>query len=135
MVSDEVYALSAYDNPDAPNAPKFRSVLSINPVGIIDAGRVHVMYGMSKDFCANGFRLGALVSHNRLVLKGLGSISHFTWPSSLADRAWTAILNDEDFLQHWLATNKQRLGDQYRRATDLLKKHGIRYHNKGYAVG
>ena len=110
-------------------------MLSIDPAGIIDAGRVHVLYGMSKDFSANGFRLGALVSqNNRQVLEGLGAVSHFAWPSVLADRAWTAILNDEGFLRRWLATNRQRLGDQYRRATDLLKQHGIRYHNQGWAV-
>lgn len=109
--------------------------MSINPTGIIDAGRVHVMYGMSKDFSANGFRLGALVSqNNRRVLQGLGAVSHFAWPSVLADRAWTAILSDDGFLRHWLATNRQRLSDQYRRATGLLKQHGIRYHNQGWAV-
>ena len=74
-------------------------MLSIDPAGIIDAGRVHVLYGMCKDFSANGFRLGALVSqNNRQVLEGLGAVSHFAWPSVLADWAWTAILNYEGFL-------------------------------------
>ncbi|EKG11250.1 1-aminocyclopropane-1-carboxylate synthase, partial [Macrophomina phaseolina MS6] len=48
LISDEIYALSIWPNPDAPNAPTFTSTLSINTTGIIDPFRVHALWGMSK---------------------------------------------------------------------------------------
>jgi 1-aminocyclopropane-1-carboxylate synthase len=49
LISDEVYALSVFDNGDA-NSVGFTSALSIDPEGLIDANRLHVFYGMSKVF-------------------------------------------------------------------------------------
>lgn len=48
LISDEIYALSIWDNPDARDAPKFTSALSIDTTGVIDPFRVHVLWGMSK---------------------------------------------------------------------------------------
>jgi aspartate/methionine/tyrosine aminotransferase len=47
MISDEVYALSVYDTVNK-NAPKFTSVLSLDPTDLIGKDRLHVLYGMSK---------------------------------------------------------------------------------------
>jgi hypothetical protein len=48
FVSDEIYALSKYENEEAPDAPSFTSALSIPLDGVIDPELVHVLYGMSK---------------------------------------------------------------------------------------
>lgn len=48
LISDEIYALSVWNNPDAPNAPGFTSVLSIDTASLIDPSLVHVLWGMSK---------------------------------------------------------------------------------------
>lgn len=48
LVSDEIYALSVWDNPEARDAPPFTSVLSIDTTGIVDPSLVHAMWGMSK---------------------------------------------------------------------------------------
>ncbi len=48
LISDEIYALSVWQNPEVPDAVTFESILSINPTGIIDPGLVHVLWGMSK---------------------------------------------------------------------------------------
>lgn len=48
LISDEIYALSSFENPDAPDAPVFTSILSVENDGHIDPSLVHVMYGMSK---------------------------------------------------------------------------------------
>ncbi|KAF8543938.1 ACC synthase [Trichophaea hybrida] len=134
FISDEIYALSVYSNPDTPDVVPFQSVLSMDLNGIIDPSLVHVLYGMSKDFSANGFRLGVFISQNNpLVLRAMISIANFAWPSGPADMAWTAILSDNQFLEKWIGTNKQRLGEQYRRVTDILKQYGIKYDIKGNA--
>jgi 1-aminocyclopropane-1-carboxylate synthase len=48
LISDEIYALSVWDNPDFPTAVKFTSVSSIDLSDIIDPELVHVLWGMSK---------------------------------------------------------------------------------------
>jgi 1-aminocyclopropane-1-carboxylate synthase len=47
LISDEVYALSVYDTVTK-DAPKFTSVLSIEPTDLISVDRLRVLYGMSK---------------------------------------------------------------------------------------
>lgn len=66
------------------------------------------------------------------MLQGLGSVSQYGWPSGLAERAWTALLSDPSFLDTWIATNSQRLGENYRRATAILDSHDIDCHSKGF---
>lgn len=48
LISDEIYALSVWYNPEAPDAVTFTSVLSIDMDGIINPSLVHVLWGMSK---------------------------------------------------------------------------------------
>lgn len=56
LVSDEIYALLVW------RKPCFTSMLSLPLDGVIDAALVHVVWGISEDFCANGWRLGCLLS-------------------------------------------------------------------------
>ena len=48
IISDEIYALSVWDNPRVPDATDFTSILSINLEGIIDQSFVHIVWGLSK---------------------------------------------------------------------------------------
>ena len=48
LISDEIYALSVWTNPEHPDAVGFTSVLSVPTEGIIDPSLVHVLWGMSK---------------------------------------------------------------------------------------
>jgi aspartate/methionine/tyrosine aminotransferase len=57
-ISDEVYALSTFENPELPDAPPFVSVLEINVEAIgCDLSRVHMFWSTSKDFGCNGYRV------------------------------------------------------------------------------
>jgi 1-aminocyclopropane-1-carboxylate synthase len=60
LISDEIYALSIFDNPDFQDPQPFISILSIDARGEAgcDPARVHMLYGMSKDLCAAGLRAG-----------------------------------------------------------------------------
>ena len=51
----------------------FTSVLALEIEGLIDPKLVHVVYGASKDFCANGVRLGAVQTRNEGVLGAVSS--------------------------------------------------------------
>ncbi|OOQ81704.1 aspartate aminotransferase [Penicillium brasilianum] len=128
LISDEIYALSVWDNPRLPNAPGFRSVLSINQEGIIDPSFVHTVWGLSKDFGATGLRIGCLVSQsNKLFLEAAEGISLYNIPSSLADQVTASLLLDDSFVKKYIATNRARLAGSYHFATKWLRTHGIPY--------
>ncbi|KAF5989620.1 1-aminocyclopropane-1-carboxylate synthase [Fusarium bulbicola] len=87
LISDEVYALSVWKNPEAPSDPEFTSALNINPDGLIDRDLLHVLWGMGKDFGSCGIRIGSLISRNEAFLGACEANSYFSGPSSLADLA------------------------------------------------
>lgn len=75
LICDEIYALSVFSNKNNPEAKTFTSILSVDLEGLIDDNMVHVMYGPSKDFCANGLRLGALCSKNEGLIGAVASLA------------------------------------------------------------
>lgn len=76
LISNEIYARSVFDAKRSPPLPAFVSILSLNLKDIIDPDLVHVVYGASKDFCANGLRLGVLQTRNNGVLE---SVARLRW--------------------------------------------------------
>lgn len=74
LISDEIYALSVFDNPETPAAVPFRSVLSLDLDKLIDPRFLHVLYGASKDFCANGLRMGFVCTRNEGIMGSMSSI-------------------------------------------------------------
>ncbi|GAA5797002.1 hypothetical protein HPULCUR_002380 [Helicostylum pulchrum] len=73
MVFDEIYALSTYsqllDNEEKKKEDPFVSVLSLPYKDFIDPALVHVVYGLSKDFAINGFRVGFIIDQFNKPLK------------------------------------------------------------------
>jgi aspartate/methionine/tyrosine aminotransferase len=131
LISDEIYALSVWENTidDLKTTPTgFESVLSIKLDGIIDPARVHVLWGTSKDFGANGLRLGVLISQaNVPFLMACGTGALFSSASSLVENAITEVLNDEKYLSNMVQTNKERLSEAYTHAVKLLNINGIEH--------
>jgi 1-aminocyclopropane-1-carboxylate synthase len=70
LIFDEIYALSSYSHLlDKTRDDPFISVLSLPYKDFIDPSLVHVIYGMSKDFAVNGFRIGYIVDQFNGPLK------------------------------------------------------------------
>lgn len=76
LILDEIYAYSVFQNPSSLDAIPFTSILSLDLSTIIDTQLVHVMYGMSKDFCANGARLGVLASRNEGLIGAMACLRY-----------------------------------------------------------
>ncbi|KAJ5431294.1 Pyridoxal phosphate-dependent transferase major region subdomain 2 [Penicillium cf. griseofulvum] len=128
VISDEIYALSVWDNPRVPDATDFKSILSINLEGIIDQSFVHIVWGLSKDFGATGLRIGTLISQsNKLLLEAAEGISLYNIPSGIADHIATSLLLDDSFLTKYIAINRNRLSESYDFATNWLRSHEIPY--------
>ncbi|KAG4274430.1 hypothetical protein FPRO04_09388 [Fusarium proliferatum] len=127
LISDEVYALSVWKNPEAPGAPGFTSALAVNPDGLIDRDLLHVLWGMGKDFGSCGIRIGCLISRNEAFLRACEANSYFSGPSSLADLATARVLSDDAFIENYIKTNRFRLAENYKLTTEFLKSRKIPY--------
>ncbi|KAF3936585.1 hypothetical protein ABW19_dt0206426 [Dactylella cylindrospora] len=139
FISDEIYALSIYSTPHNADAAPFTSIFSVPGLtDILSPHLIHVLYGMSKDFCANGLRMGCLISPwNKPLLPAVASVGIFEWPSSLADIAWRTILNDTEYLDSFVAKNQEKLGNQYQTLVSWFKKNDIPFvqgSNAGFFV-
>ncbi|CAN9210832.1 unnamed protein product [Alternaria alternata] len=131
LISDEIYALSTWENSvdgEEHNTEHFTSVLSMPLDGLISPNLVHVLWGTSKDFGANGLRIGVLISQtNKELIAACSACAIFSSPSSLAENAVTEVLSDRGFLSAFVVENKKRLSAAYEHATRLLKQHEIEY--------
>ena len=130
LVSDEIYALSVWKNKHDFDPPPvdFTSVLSIPLDGIIDPSLVHVLYGMSKDFGANGLRVGYIISqHNEAFLQALVEVTIYSYASSVAEVIAANILEDDEWVDHYIETNQSRLSENHSFVVDFLNKHQISY--------
>lgn len=76
LISNEIYARSVFGTKRSAPVVPFSSVLSLDLDRIIDPLLVHVTYGASKDFCANGLRLGVLQTRNAGVLASVASLRY-----------------------------------------------------------
>ncbi|CAI6227106.1 unnamed protein product [Periconia digitata] len=128
LVSDEVFAMSVYDNSAAPNSTPFTSVMASNLEEYMDCNFVHVAYGMGKDFGATGLRLGVLHSKNKGVLAAVSSISVFGWVPYIVQDMWACILEDENFLSELKAKNRKALAKHFTMLRSFLEQHNIPYY-------
>lgn len=129
LLCDEIYALSVFPSKEKPNPVPFTSALSFDwSKHGVNPARIHVVYGMSKDFNSNSFRIGVLVSqHNRqLLLTMLGPLG-FSMTSAPAGVLWSNILNDKGFLEEFIPLNQHELRIAYEHALEWINFHNIPY--------
>jgi aspartate/methionine/tyrosine aminotransferase len=130
LISDEIYALSVWENRvdrDAPFEP-FESLLARDTRGLIDAHLVHVLWGMSKDFGANGLRVGAVISQGNVELHiAQKCLSLYSFVSGVSDQITASILHDDTFTDGYIRANREKLSESHALLVGLLGKHGIEY--------
>ncbi|KAI5461605.1 pyridoxal phosphate-dependent transferase [Mariannaea sp. PMI_226] len=130
FISDEIYALSVFENKvDTEPAPvPFESVLSIDPKGIIDPSRVHVLWGMSKDFGANGIRVGTIISQaNPALHTAIIGVGLYSSVSSISDHVTANILEDDAWVESYMAENQKKLSQQHEKVAKWAKENKITY--------
>ncbi|KAF9455981.1 pyridoxal phosphate-dependent transferase [Collybia nuda] len=129
LISDEIFAMSVYPSQDFPIPPPFVSVLALDLERInVNPARVHCLYGMSKDFNANGFRAGLLVSqHNEGLINCLTTTNMFSVVASPSDALWSALLNDTKILANFFIMNRSKLTEAYEYVTGWLRYQNLPY--------
>ncbi|PPJ57292.1 hypothetical protein CBER1_09018 [Cercospora berteroae] len=126
FISDEIYALSTWDNTRALDQHGFCSILSLDVAQYIDPSKVYVLWGSSKDFGVAGIRIGFVISqHNPDFLRSAKSISFFEGPSSPADKVVSNLLANESFMEWYKSEYRARLASSYQFATKFMDDHGI----------
>ncbi|KAI1803418.1 putative aminotransferase class I and II family protein [Daldinia bambusicola] len=130
LISDEVFAMSVYGNPDVPDAVPFTSIVALDLDDKIDPRNVHVAYGMGKDFCAAGFRIGALHSRNEGLITAVSTISVLGWVPYIVQDIWANILTDDEFRINFMSKNRRLLAEHSAILTAFLREHEIPYYSK-----
>ncbi|CAJ2504446.1 Uu.00g118400.m01.CDS01 [Anthostomella pinea] len=127
FISDEIYALSSFENPDVSHPVPFVSALQLDVESLgCDLSRIHTIWSISKDFGSSGLRMGCCVSQsNKPLVTGLALVSN-TQTSSLTAIAAASLLSSPK-LDDLLALNSHRLARAYLRLTSALKKRGLPY--------
>ncbi|THY29609.1 hypothetical protein D6D01_03498 [Aureobasidium pullulans] len=137
FICDEIYALSVWENTvdTQPKAVPFRSCLSLDTWGLVDRSRIHMIWGMSKDFGANGLRLGAVITQdNPMLHAAMVPVALYSSVSSISDHVSANILEDNDWVQAYTRENRRKLGEWYSYVTAWAKKNGIIYAPGGNAA-
>ncbi|KAK5045726.1 hypothetical protein LTR84_009095 [Exophiala bonariae] len=135
LISDEIYALSVFQvgeqvfaHSDNSSEEVFISLCAIEPTGIIDPSLVHVVYGLSKDFGANGLRIGCIISQNNVNLhRALVPPAVYSYASSISEVAAAKLLNDDLFIDWYLVENRKRLKQKYDKIVTWAEHHHIQY--------
>lgn len=123
LVVDEIYGLSMFDGDFVSSL----SILASEVPGGFNPNRLHVVWGLSKDFCANGLRLGVVASRAPKVLSALHRIAFFHNINTPTDALVTKLLADTEWTDAFVARNKQRLREMYAHLTTWLDERGIPY--------
>lgn len=120
LISDEIFAGSTYGN------DKFVSVAEVvDELEDFDKGRVHIIYGLSKDLSLAGFRVGVIYSYNELIVSAAAKIARFSSVSSPTQRLLVSMLSDQKFISEYIKVNRERLRKMYLLFADALKQVGI----------
>ncbi|KAG9569391.1 hypothetical protein KCU71_g2259, partial [Aureobasidium melanogenum] len=127
FISDEIYALSVFQNPTLSELPGFVSTLALDLSDVLAPSLHHVMYGASKDFCANGLRLGLVCTKNIGIIGAMSSISIFSWSSHILQDVWAAMLENKQWLESVMNKKTQLMKHNYEIVTSFFREHGIEY--------
>jgi len=115
VIFDEVYACSMLQD-ERRDAMQMSGVDFLQDLESSDSVRahVHIVYGLSKDFCASGYRVGALCTMNADILRAMDNISYFCAVPGPLQCALVDVLEDENFMDTFLRMKTKRLSDQWK---------------------
>uniref|UniRef100_I1NL24 Aminotransferase class I/classII large domain-containing protein n=2 Tax=Oryza glaberrima TaxID=4538 RepID=I1NL24_ORYGL len=121
LISDEIYSGSVFAAPDLVSVAEL--VEARGGDGI--AGRVHIVYSLSKDLGLPGFRVGVVYSYNDAVVTAARRMSSFTLVSSQTQKTLAAMLSDEAFAGEYIRTNRRRLRERHEHVVAGLARAGV----------
>jgi aspartate/methionine/tyrosine aminotransferase len=113
LIFDEVYAMSIHVRaPEEVEVTPFASVAEV--LGGDLGPDVHIVWGLSKDFCVAGARVGVLFSQNGDVLVACQKYSMACSVSTSTQHEILCILSDDAFIRRFILANQKKLTDAKR---------------------
>ncbi|KAI9182446.1 hypothetical protein LWI28_025464 [Acer negundo] len=91
----------------------------------INRDNVHVIYSLSKDMGLPGLRVGIVYSYNDTVVDCGRKMSSFGLNSLQTQYLLASMLNDDEFVDNFLAESSKRLARRYQTFTKGLEQVGI----------
>ena len=114
ICSDEVYANSLFKPCNFTSMARLAANASQHGLDPSEVqSYVHIIFGMSKDWCASGLRVGCLYTQHTALLKAMQNLSYFGCVSGMAQYMVAEMLEDLPFVDSFLAENARRLGGSY----------------------
>ncbi|OEL13581.1 1-aminocyclopropane-1-carboxylate synthase 7 [Dichanthelium oligosanthes] len=112
LISDEIYSGSVFAAPDLVSVAELVESHARRGDGAAIAGRVHIVYSLSKDLGLPGFRVGVVYSYNDAVVATARRMSSFTLVSSQTQRTLAAMLSNAAFAAAYVGANRARLRER-----------------------
>jgi len=111
IVMNEVYALSVFgDDPFASAAP-----LATEP-----SHDMHFIWAFSKDFAMSGLRAGVLMTRNEQIVTAVRELAYWGAISGDTQHLLTSLIEDDVFVDNFLAEMRRRLASAYETTTAAL---------------
>ncbi|XP_010277428.1 PREDICTED: probable aminotransferase ACS12 [Nelumbo nucifera] len=120
IISDEIFAGSTH------GTEEFISMADVLETEDFDRSRVHIIYGLSKDLCLPGFRVGVIYTYNENVLAAAKRLARFSSISVPTQRLLISILLDNRFIKEFCVISRERLRRMYLAFTEGLNQLGIK---------
>lgn len=89
------------------------------------ATRLHVVYGLSKDFCASGYRVGVLSTRNEQIVRAMDNVAYFCCVPGPMQFAVAEVLEDEGWVDAFLEENSANLRDAHAALTAILAEGNV----------
>lgn len=102
LISDEIYALSIHDG---------RKHISLYQKAKNAGIKTHFLYGMAKDFCLAGLKVGFFYTDDQELLGSMQNLSYFHPVSTQTQILIGNLLNDHNFLNRYIPQNQKRLAE------------------------
>mmetsp|Transcript_2083 Transcript_2083/g.5500 ORF Transcript_2083/g.5500 Transcript_2083/m.5500 type:complete len:184 (+) Transcript_2083:396-947(+) len=81
-----------------------------------------MLWALSKDFGASGFRIGVLYSQNIMLLQALSNLNIFSGVSHPMQQMISDVLKDDSFIDQYLAEARSKLLTSLKICTDKLEE-------------
>ncbi len=131
LIVNEIYGLSLIhtDHPsiaeDYTRSIEFSSFANIMQVH--NSEYLHLLYALSKDWGASGFRVGVVYSLNEAFLAAFNNLNPPHMVSNFTQWIFQQVFSDVDFVEKYIAHNQKVMTESYALVIEYLKKWKVPY--------